>query len=167
LDTTSINKSIISRGIVAVCIVIFVVIVDQITKYLVRSHIGLGKHIPEDSFISLTYTRNDGVAFSMFDGGGRGLIAVQVFLVAVILAIVIYLLIKTNSYFVITVVSLMLSGGIGNLIDRIARTYVTDFISVGKFPIFNVADSALTVGSVLLIVYLLFSSSKQKQNDDA
>jgi signal peptidase II len=166
LDTTSKKKSIISRSIVTICVVVFITVVDQITKGLVRSHIALGQHIPEDSFISLTFTRNDGVAFSMFDGGGRGLITVQIFLVAVILAIVIYLLMKTNSYFVIIVISLMLSGGIGNLIDRIARAYVTDFISVGKFPIFNVADSALTVGSILLIVYLLFFSSKQKQNDD-
>jgi signal peptidase II len=149
---------------IVLCVALFVVVLDQITKHLVRAHIALGQHIPEDSFISLTYTRNDGVAFSMFDGSGRGLIAVQIFLVAVIVGILLYLFKKVDSYFVICAVSLMLSGGIGNLIDRIRFSYVTDFVSVGNFPIFNVADSALTIGSLSLIVYLLFDSHSSKKN---
>jgi signal peptidase II len=137
-----------------------VFIADRITKYLVDIFIPIGDAVPgRDSFVKLLHTLNDGVAFSMFQGYRMPLIVMQSALVAVIVAVmfVVYRRIKDvrHPLTVMTAFSLMLGGGLGNLWDRISTGFVTDFVSIGNFAVFNTADACLVAGCGLLVLYML------------
>jgi signal peptidase II len=137
-----------------------VFIADRITKYLVYIHIPIGDAVPSgDAFVKLLHTLNDGVAFSMFQGHRALLIALQSALVAVIVVImfIVYRRIKDarRPLTVMTAFSLMLGGGLGNLWDRISTGFVTDFVSIGRFAVFNTADACLVAGCGLIVLYML------------
>jgi signal peptidase II len=137
-----------------------VFVADRVTKYLVSTFIPVGDAVPgEDSFVRLLHTLNDGVAFSMFQGHRAPLIALQSVLVAVIVTIMflVYRRIKgaRHPLTVMTAFSLMLGGGLGNLWDRISTGFVTDFVSIGRFAVFNTADACLVAGCGLLLLYVL------------
>jgi signal peptidase II len=139
------------------------VIVDRITKLLVMANMALGESIPSGgSFISLYYTRNEGVAFSLFDGAGARwlLVGIQSLLVVAIIIIMIVAVKRGARSITLFAISLMLGGGIGNLIDRVTYGSVVDFVGIGSFPVFNFADSCLTVGCVILIIYMIFFQSR-------
>ena len=138
---------------------------DQLTKYLIRANMTLdGPSIPEEGFIRLTYTTNTGGAF--------GLLANQTFLLilAVFIAIAIVILylryLPADSMVLNVGLGLDLGGAIGNLIDRLRFGEVTDFIDVGAWPVFNIADSAITVGTVLIAYYLLFVATKKAKKQE-
>lgn len=134
---------------------------DQLTKYLIRANMTLETSIPEEGFIRLTYTTNSGGAFGLF--------ANQTFLLilAVFIAITIVILylryLPADSMLLKVGLGLDLGGAVGNLIDRLRFGEVTDFIDVGAWPVFNIADSAITVGTVLIAYYLLFVATKKAQ----
>lgn len=144
-----------------------VFIADQITKYLVETHIPLGSAVPSaDAFVKLWHTQNDGVAFSLLRGHQAPLVVMQCVLVAAIVAIMIvgyrkYLGRLQRPLVVMTAFALMLGGGLGNLADRIETGLVTDFVSVGSFAVFNVADACLTTGCGLLILCVLLHTGKR------
>jgi len=140
---------------------------DQFLKYLVGTYMAYGQSIPADGgFIRLLYTMNDGVAFSFLRGAGYGLLAVQSVMVALIVAALIYFNRRKARAFPLLCMAAMLGGGIGNLIDRIRFGMVTDFIAVGNFPVFNVADSALTVGCLLLVAWLIVNEARQAKGTE-
>jgi signal peptidase II len=142
-------------------IAILVVLLDQITKYLARSFIGPFETIKVLPFLHLVSVRNEGAAFGMFKGFGNTPFIVISF-IAVIVVIVLLVKDKENRLGL----SLIMGGAIGNMIDRITLGSVTDFVDVfaGRFhwPAFNVADSALTVGLVLIVASSLIQI-KQKE----
>jgi signal peptidase II len=127
---------------------------------------SVGDAIPaQNAFLAIRYTLNDGVAFSLFQGHRIPLIIIQSVLVVAILIVILALyrsvrLGKPRMAF--ASFSLMLGGGVGNLIDRVATGQVTDFISIGSFPIFNVADICLTTGCGLLLIYSIFYTGGDK-----
>jgi signal peptidase II len=128
-----------------------IIVLDQITKHLVLKYMNPFESIEVFPFLHIVSVRNTGGAFGMFKSVGSTLfIAVSV--MAIIF--VIWLLIRAKEgYFGL---SLILGGAIGNLIDRLRYGWVVDFIdfSIGKFhwPAFNVADSALTVGVIVVLL---------------
>jgi len=130
---------------------LIIIVLDQITKHLVLKYMNPFESIEIFPFLHIVSVRNTGGAFGMFKGVGSTLfIAVSV--MAIIF--VIWLLIRTKEgYFGL---SLILGGAIGNLIDRLRYGWVVDFIdfSIGKFhwPAFNVADSALTIGVIVVLL---------------
>lgn len=138
---------------------IIVVILDRISKYLVVEHLKDIKSIPViENVLNFTYVENRGMAFGALQN------ARWVFMIAtslIIVAIVI-LFIKHGGKSKLLDVSLglILGGGIGNMIDRVFLGYVIDFIDFCAFDfwtwVFNVADSAVTVGSIIFAVYLVF-----------
>ena len=134
-------------------IVTAIVILDQITKYLVSTSISPFDSVEILPFLHIVNIQNTGAAFGMFKNlGGNVFIGLS----AVAVIFIIWLLVKsTYSQFGL---SLLLGGAIGNLIDRILFGKVVDFIdiSVGElsWPAFNVADSCLTVGIVIILVPL-------------
>jgi signal peptidase II len=139
-------------------IILVVVVTDQIVKYIIRQNMVLGQSIPDDaSFLSITYALNDGVAFSMLRGMRWQLVIIQSVLVIVILVVMKIVLRHMNSTGMLIAFSLMLGGGLGNLSDRLATGEVTDFISVGDFPIFNIADMCLTIGCAIMILCIFLS----------
>jgi signal peptidase II len=133
-----------------------ILVMDQVTKHLVRTLMTVGESIPAEGFFRLVYVRNTGAAFGILEDGRPFLIAVSV----IALSMVFWLLASRRIGFLnqpLGLVALGLVGGgiAGNLIDRVAFGYVTDFISAGIWPNFNIADSALVVGMILLgLLYL-------------
>jgi signal peptidase II len=132
-----------------------IVAVDQITKHLVVVYVKPADAIEIFPFLHIVSVRNTGAAFGILkDVGSSFFIGVSIF--AIIL--VIWLLIRSREgYFSL---SLILGGAVGNLIDRIVLGHVVDFIdfSIGKshWPAFNVADSALTIGIILIFFSPVF-----------
>lgn len=133
-----------------------VVAADQLSKYLVRANMDPGQSIPDTGLVRLTYTTNTGGAFGLFGN--------QAFLLALaaaiaIAALVLYLrYLPPSSRLLKVALGLLLGGAVGNLIDRLRVGEVTDFIDVGAWPVFNLADSAIVVGTVLIVYYLLFEA---------
>lgn len=137
------------------------VVIDQVTKYLTVQNIELGQvveFIPD--FVSLTYIRNTGAAFSILEG--------QMWFFYIVTTVVIGVLIyymyteAKNDRVLGILLSLILAGAIGNFIDRLMLQYVVDMIKLEfmDFAIFNVADSYLTVGVILLFIYTIYQERK-------
>ncbi|KJR40256.1 Peptidase A8, signal peptidase II [Candidatus Magnetoovum chiemensis] len=124
---------------------------DQITKDYIHRNLTLHEIIPITQFFNIVHYRNIGSAFGMFKGVGNPIfIALSVIIILAVSAMIM----KTiNDRLAL---SFFLGGAAGNMIDRIARGYVVDFLDVHiglrHWPAFNVADSALTVGIILLIL---------------
>ena len=137
-------------------IVVSLVSLDQYTKSIILNYFELyeSKTII-DSFFSLTYVQNFGAGFSIMQN------ARTTFLIITPICLIgfTYLFIKSNDKLSKTALLLMISGTIGNFIDRIVRIYVVDFLDFiifgWDFPIFNVADIFLTVGVCLYIIALI------------
>lgn len=142
---------------------VIVVILDQISKYWLSHHFFLGETKPILPFFNLVLAHNQGAAFSFLSHAGN----LASFMFATIAAIVsigiiiwLYRLPKDKIWYAIAL-AFILGGALGNLIDRIHYGYVIDFIEVyyqqWYFPAFNLADSAITLGAVILIIDLIFS----------
>ncbi len=132
-----------------------VLALDQLSKAHVRADFAIGESTPlVDGFISLTRVHNTGAAFGIFPGRQYLLAAISV---VVLVAIAVYVVrARPSNTLVRWGLTLVTSGALGNLIDRVLLGGVTDFFDLGWFPVFNVADIALDVGVALLVVHLLF-----------
>jgi signal peptidase II len=148
-----------------------VILLDQISKYIVLRTIALHESIPVISgFFSLVHTRNRGMAFGLMNRPGSDFSFY--FLVAATIAAVILLLfwftkLKDEERRLIFGISLILGGAIGNLIDRLRLREVIDFLDfyIGTYhwPAFNLADSAITLGTFWVAINLLFYSPKSSK----
>ena len=144
-----------------VILTIVLVALDQAVKYLVRANIPLGGHVPFlPHVLELTYVQNTGAAFSMLSEH-TWLLSLISAAVVVAMAAVLWRRVLTHPLGVVPAV-MVLAGGLGNLIDRVALGYVTDMFNTlfMRFAVFNVADIFITVGGVLLVIYLLFFYEK-------
>jgi signal peptidase II len=124
---------------------------DQLTKWLITSNLILGQSFPVDGFFRFTYIQNSGSAFGLFQG--RGTVLTIISCVAVVLIIILHRSTPIKSIVLSGSLGLILGGTTGNLIDRFRLGSVVDFIDVGPWPIFNVADSSIVVGMVILMWY--------------
>ncbi len=155
------------RFVVWMAVSLVVVIADQLTKLAVIQYIELYGRVPINSFMNLTHQRNSGAAFSFLaDAGGwqRWFFTVLATIVSIVIAVWLWRS-RTDAPLPLAAgLALVLGGAVGNLIDRVAHGYVTDFIQVWfgdwAFPSFNIADSAITVGAALLILDSLFFSGR-------
>ncbi len=142
---------------------------DQLTKYLVTANLFQGESLTLAPFLNLVYVVNTGVAFSMFRGfSGSNTVFTLFSFTAVSVALLWYLKNRRRvpQYLKLPLL-LVFSGAVGNLIDRIARGGVVDFIdfSIGSYhwPAFNVADSCITIGAVLLIIDFMISGKPKNE----
>ena len=156
------------RYILWILLALIVVLADQVTKGAIVKWIPYLDSIRLNGFMNLTHQRNFGAAWSLLaNAGGWQRWFFIVLASGVSTMIVVWLWrIRDRRYLVLAVgLSLVLGGAVGNLVDRIRLGYVTDFIQVWfgswPFPSFNVADSAITVGAVLLIIDSLFISGRE------
>lgn len=145
---------VLSGGAGWLCLTAFVVVLlDQLAKFLVRAFLPLGSSVDLLPFFSISHTRNVGIAF--------GLLQFEVlrwFLVAVAVGVSIVILFsckhaRIRSHFVAW--GLIFGGALGNAVDRVLFGAVTDFVDFHFWPAFNVADSALSVGVLLLVLHSL------------
>lgn len=135
----------------------FLVVLDQITKYLTVQNIALYEQVEFiPGFMSFTHIQNTGAAWSILEGQMWFFYIITVLVISVLLY-VIYTEGMTDKIYG-TILSIILGGTIGNFIDRLVFKHVIDMIKVEfiSFPIFNVADSFLTVGVILLLIYTLY-----------
>lgn len=137
---------------------------DQYTKWLVRENLSIGETwMPLEwlaPYARIVYWHNTGVAFGLFKNGGMILAALAAL---VALAIVVYFpRVAAKDWTLRIAMGLQLTGAVGNLIDRLTIGYVTDFISVGTFPVFNVADSCITIGVIILILGVWIQERREK-----
>ena len=143
---------------VLIPLIAIVFALDQATKILIRHSLYLGESIPSEAIFRITNTYNTGSAFGLFRDQTIPLI------IASFIGITILILLykhsdKPNRTLRISL-GLQLGGAAGNLIDRITMGYVTDFIALGFWPVFNVADSCIVIG--LIILAWLFTFSKRR-----
>lgn len=142
-----------------------IILVDQITKAYVRANLGVGEYwAPWDwllPYARLIHVHNTGAAFGVFQGMNQ---IFKVIALMVALAIVYYFpqVPRTETALRIAL-GMQLGGATGNLIDRFTQGYVTDFISVGSFPVWNVADSSITVGVGVLLLGVWLQERHEKR----
>lgn len=138
------------------------VIADQVIKMLVSAHLKpVGTVEVIDNIFSLTYVENRGVAFGMFkDMQWIFILITSVF----IIAIIVYMFkTKPKGKLFYVCAGLIIGGGVGNLIDRVLYGYVIDYLSLSFFsPVCNFADYCITIGTVMLVIYILFFSDVLK-----
>jgi signal peptidase II len=136
-------------------------LIDQLTKWLTIENLARGESWPADGFFRFTHAWNTGTAFSLFQGQGDILTWVSVAAVAVLAWI--YKSIANPPWVLRIAFGLQLGGAIGNLVDRFRLGHVTDFIDVGPWPIFNIADSSILVGIALMVFYFWFLDAGSKK----
>ena len=136
-----------------------ILIIDQFLKFLVHHSMSLGQSIPLlDGMLKLTYVRNTGAAFSLFIGFSPYLSLIG--LMVILAVIYFHYKIPVRNYYLQTGLAFMLGGSLGNLVDRIFRSYVIDYLDITIWPVFNFADIMINVG-VILIVFKLFAREKK------
>lgn len=145
------NKTI--RLIIVIATII--VVMDQLSKFLLTNYLNTSIG---NSIFKLEIVENTGMAFGFNEGNTK-----NIFLMIVVLAMMISFIKKQIERIdKKTAISLAMAigGGISNLIDRIFRGYVLDFIKIYKFPVFNIADAFVIIGWILLIIFLIDFSKK-------
>ena len=142
---------------------VLMVALDQMSKNWAEEVLTKGEIPLIKNVLYLRYTENTGVAFSMFSDNRWILVGITAIMIAAVLAF--FLSGKVTSKSELFSLSLILAGGVGNLIDRISLGYVIDFIDVRliHFAIFNVADMCITVGAILLCAAVLWEDKKEKE----
>jgi len=142
-----------------------IIVVDQITKAIVRANIPFGgQWMPLPwlaPYFRFVHWENTGAAFGMFQGGGW-IFRILAAIVAVFI-IIYFPQIPKEEKLMRVAIAMQLGGAIGNLIDRLVFGPVTDFISVGRFPVFNIADSSITVGVGLLLLALWLAERRERR----
>jgi signal peptidase II len=138
---------------------------DQYTKWLVRSNLLLGESWSPWEWLApyarIVYWKNTGVAFGLL----QGMNLVFIILASIVSLGIIYYYptVSKRDWLIRLALMLELGGALGNLIDRITIGYVVDFISVGNFPVFNVADSCITVGVFILLIGVWVQERREKK----
>ena len=142
-----------------------IVALDQWTKLLIRNTLAFGEiwspWVWLTPYARVVHWHNTGVAFGMFQNNNF-LFAILVSIIALVI-IIYYPQLTEGDWFLMIALSMQLGGAVGNLIDRLTVGHVTDFISVGNFAVFNVADASVTVGVGIMILGLWVQENKQRK----
>jgi signal peptidase II len=143
---------------------ISLVILDQWSKSLVRANLAFNEiWMPLEwlaPYVRIVNWHNTGAAFGIFQGMNGVFMALAIVIIGLIL--IYFPAIPAADIYFRLALSLQLAGAMGNLIDRLLRGYVTDFVSLGRFPVFNVADSCITMGVVVLLVGMWIEERKER-----
>lgn len=164
MTSTNITQRLLWLG----AIIIAVVLADQLVKQWIVDWIGPGQAQSRiemlGSVVALEYLENRGAAFGLFQQGTLVLASVSVIIVAIgLIAMVRF---AREDFLLAASVALILGGATGNAIDRFSRGYVVDFIAVGRFWKFNLADSAITVGVLLTLLLLWRADSAESRQHE-
>jgi signal peptidase II len=141
-----------------------IIVLDQITKIWVRNNLSLGESItpfPSLPFFRILHWQNTGAAFGLLQDWG-GVFAILAVVVAVLI-VVYFPRIEGGDWSLRLAMGLQLGGAVGNLLDRLQHGYVTDFVSVGNFAVFNVADTSITLGVGLLLLSIWLTGDPEEE----
>lgn len=143
---------------------LLIIAIDALSKYIVSSNMNLYQSIPLiKGVFSITFVKNTGASFGVFQGGRWFFIAITLLMMGFIVGYTIKKKEKNKLYLLSA--SFIVGGGIGNLIDRIITGEVVDFFDfcLINFAIFNVADCFIVVGVILMLIYCLLEEIKEKR----
>jgi signal peptidase II len=145
-----------------------IVILDQITKAWIRQNLMIGEvYRPElwlSNYARLIYWKNTGAAFGIFQNLGGVFMVLSIIVAGIILFY--YPQIPRRDWLIRLSMALLLGGAVGNLIDRLTLGHVVDFISVGNFPVFNIADASISTGVVVLFIGMWVQERRKKIEHD-
>ncbi len=155
-----------------IVIIALVLLLDQVTKYLIVSRVRMNEIIPViPGFFNITHVHNRGAAFSLLATAPeafRGAFFIIITVIAV--AVIAFLIVKTREPLSVISFSLIAGGAVGNLIDRVRHGEVVDFIQWYVkslyWPSFNVADSAITIGVALLAIEMVFVKKTETESSN-
>ncbi|MFH1440368.1 MAG: signal peptidase II [Candidatus Woesearchaeota archaeon] len=143
-----------SKYIYILILPIIVIIIDQLTKYLIIFNMQLSQSIPIiNNVFHLTYIHNTGTLFGLFSSSNMANM-LFIWLIIIIIGVILWLFDRFDRNEAI-LFSLVIGAAIGNLIDRIIYGHVIDFLDFRVWPVFNVADSVVSICVILLIIYLI------------
>lgn len=148
-----------------IVIPVLVIAIDQISKYFAVTRLADGSFPIWEDILHFTYVKNTGAAFGIL----RSAPVLLLILPFIILAgILLYIILKKPKGIIQLPLGLIIGGAVGNLIDRIFRGYVVDFIDfrVIDYPVFNVADICIVCGAVLLLFFVWRSDNKEEDERD-
>jgi len=162
-------KKLIQKYWQIIVIAAVIVLLDQWTKSLVRANIPLGgSWLPESlewlsPYARIVHWYNTGAAFGLFKDGSMVFTVLAFIVIGLILYY--YPQVEGADWSLRIAMSMQLGGAIGNLTDRLTIGHVTDFISVGTFPVFNVADASISVGAAVLFlgIWMMEVAEKKKK----
>jgi signal peptidase II len=158
-------KKLLKDYLVLGLIVVIVIALDQLTKNMVRNALPLGGMWSPwpwlEPYARIVHWYNTGVAFGMFQGFG-GIFTIIAIIVSVAI-IYYYPRVPAEDWSLRLAMGLQMGGALGNMIDRLTQGHVTDFISVGNFAVFNVADSSITIGVAILLLGVYIQERNKKQ----
>jgi len=142
---------------------VFLIFLDQLSKFIVIKYLSLFQSVEVMPFLNLTFVVNYGFAFGFLNEPSLNQIFVS-FFIAMIIIYFFYLLFKTQDKSFQINLLLIISGAVGNFIDRIIRGFVIDFIDIYvtnyHWPAFNFADSFISIGFIIMIINILFYKKK-------
>ena len=148
-----------------IILILILVFIDQISKYWILSFLELGESFNLLPFLDLTLIFNSGIAFGLLDNLGNLGSLLLYLLVSGIIIYFTYLTLKAESKTESLIMLLILSGGLGNVIDRTIYGYVVDFIHFNfngySFYVFNFADSLITIGAILYIWFFFIRNKDE------
>ena len=153
--------------LITTIIAVIVIAVDRITKNWAAQALASGDIAVIDKVLYFRYTENTGVAFSMFSDNRWVLVGITS--VMLIVALAFFLSGKIKDKLELFALSLIIAGGVGNLIDRLSLGYVIDFIDVRiiNFAIFNVADMCITIGAILVCIAAFAAEKREKREQES
>jgi len=135
-------------------IVILITALDQIIKILIINNFPLGlPHPIIENIFNITYVKNTGIAFGMFKGNNLVMIILNIIIITII-TVLLYSMDFDNIFFKLSA-GFIIGGALGNLIDRINRGFIVDYLDLSFWPTFNLADSMVVIGGIMLAIFLL------------
>lgn len=147
------------RDFILIQLAFLVFFLDQFSKYLVREFLSLYHSFPAEGFFRITYTFNTGSIFGIFQGQNTAFILISFIGVAVLLLL--YRSQRFPTGLLRLSLGLQLGGAFGNLLDRVRLGHVTDWVDIGPWPVFNIADASIVTGLVFLAWMFIMAERSQ------
>jgi len=143
-------------------IALILLFVDQLSKYVIRQNMSLAESIPViNRVFHITYVENKGIAFGLFPQGHFLFIVISLIIILAIVFFARKKIIKSLKEKVC--LGLILGGALGNLVDRLRFGFVIDFLDFRIWPVFNLADSGVCIGGILMVFFLLKKRTRKEK----
>lgn len=157
------NKGLLIKYSLFGLLAVIIAVADQATKIMIQKNFVTGQSVEViKGVLNFTYVKNEGAAFGIMQGAKVAFIIITVAVFAA--AFIYFKKYRPESPLFLTATAFVLSGAVGNLIDRVVLGYVRDFIDVAfiNFPVFNIADSMICIGAILIVIYAFFDLKSSK-----
>ena len=148
------------KDLVLIQLALLVFLADQFSKYLVREFLGFRESFPDTGLFRVTHTFNTGSAFGLFQDQNTPLILVSIIGISILLFI--YRSQRLPTGLLRLSLGLQIGGAVGNLLDRLRLGHVTDWVDIGPWPVFNVADASIVCGLAILAWLFVIADQSPK-----